>query len=116
MLDGRILAAVALLCAMPAGASPAEPSTTTRHLVGLNVGTPDIWNRGNHYADAFRTSLPFEGVPVDSLGWPAGDFSVEVLGGNVYLNGTYALSFTGQATNVFVDSGSGSISGIEPGR
>jgi len=89
---------------------PARTGSPSRSLVGLNTALPSDWDRSAHYADVFKVSNGFGSTPLDSLGWPAGDFSVEAFGGFIYMNGDYALSFTGQASRVSVGSGGGSIS------
>jgi len=79
-----------------------------RNLMGINVGGTADWMPERLYADVVRISYEFmeantngngpNRVPVDADGWPTTDFSFVVWAGIGQMNGTYALSFTGQAS------------------
>ena len=79
---------------------------STSNAMGINIGAPLDWDGVRLYADAMRTARTFaaEGsngngspVAVDADGWPQSDFSFYVSAGIDQMNGTYALSFQGQA-------------------
>jgi len=79
-----------------------------RNLIGINVSGTSDWMAERLYADVVRISRDFRDantdgtgpnrVPVDADGWPTTDFSFVVWAGIDQMNGTYALSFTGQAS------------------
>jgi hypothetical protein len=110
LLSGMLLAASAHLAAPPV--AEAVPPAPGRHLVGLNLQKPADWTSSAHYADVMKVNRGFGDAPVDSLGWPTADFTVQVFAGASRVHGTYALHFRGQAAKVSMASGDGSVSRI----
>lgn len=92
----------------PITVTPVAPPTIspTANLVGINLGAPLDSGTDRLYADAITTSRAFtlpnssSAAPVDSNGWPTSDFSFYVWASLDMMNGTYALSFKGQASVV----------------
>src|ERR1700682_2856418 len=78
------------------------------NLVGSNLSGTSDWMAERLYADMVRMSREFmeantngtgpNRVPDDADGWPTTDFSFMVWAGIDQMNGTYALSFIGQAS------------------
>jgi hypothetical protein len=76
--------------------------------LGVNIGGVDDWDPTQMFADAMKQARKFglpsepweENATVDALGWPTEDAGVLVVANNqgAWSAGTYALSFTGQAT------------------
>lgn len=120
--DRLSLVVIALLIVAACGsgndASSGDPSgpisflspptgSSSANLIGINVGGGLDWMEDRLYADLIRMSRNFMAVntngngpgtvPVDANGWPTTDFSFYVWAGIDKMNGTYALSFQGQA-------------------
>src|SRR5216683_4751726 len=78
------------------------------NLMGINLSGTSDWMAERLYADVVRMSREFmeantngngpNRVPVDADGFPTTDFSFVAWAGIDQMNGTYALSFTGQAS------------------
>jgi hypothetical protein len=105
-------AALLLLCcfaqgvAATDGAAAAEPAA---NLIGINIAAPLDYEEDRLYADVMHMSRPFTAgldennssagpAPLDANGWPTADFSFYVWAGLGKMQGTYTLSFTGQAS------------------
>lgn len=74
------------------------------NLMGVNIGGVEDWSTDRLFADAMKSARrpstlgTHEGTPpIDRNGWPATDASIVVWHGIGNMNGTYRLSFTGQA-------------------
>jgi len=74
------------------------------NLMGVNIGGVEDWATDRIFADAMKSArrpsslFTHEGAPpIDSKGWPATDASIVLWHGIGNMNGTYRLSFTGQA-------------------
>ena len=93
------------------------PATSVQsNYFGINIGTDLDWDNNRMFADAMKSSrawgtssnaggaLPTSAL--DANGWPEQDASLYVWAGIDRMQGTYALSFNGQAT---VKPSSGSI-------
>ena len=91
-------------------------NTGTSPNIGINIGTVLDFDNNRMFADAMKSSRAW-GSPtnagstlptsdLDADGWPTQDASLYVWGGIGSMQGTYALSFTGQAT---VSPSSGTI-------
>ncbi len=85
--------------------SPVQ-STALPNLLGINIRAPLDYEEDRLYADVIRTSRVFISgpnvnskipAPVDTDGWPKSDFSFYVWAGMDHMDGTYVLSFKGQA-------------------
>jgi hypothetical protein len=83
---------------------PPPPDAPTSNLLGMNFSAPLDWEGTQMYADVVRQSRDVattDGsgpVPVDGDGWPLSDFRLALWAGPWKMHGTYALSFTGQAS------------------
>ncbi|MGE5469641.1 MAG: malectin domain-containing carbohydrate-binding protein [Bacteroidota bacterium] len=87
--------------------APPVASSSTNPL-GMNIGGTSDWDQLRLFADVIAMSRDFmvantngngpTKVAVDSNGWPTSDFSFLVWAGMDQMQGTYAFSFTGQAT------------------
>jgi|GEM_PF-2182361 uncharacterized repeat protein (TIGR02543 family) len=73
--------------------------------LGFNFGPPIDYSEDRPFADMMKTSRPFYSATststlatTDAVGWPTQDFTFYVVAGLDKLDGTYAISFTGQAT------------------
>lgn len=78
---------------------PARAETPNqRPVLGINLTEPDF----DSFTDAMKVSAPWQGssgnAPVDANGWPTTDASVLVWAAHNNVDGTYLLSFNGQAT------------------
>src|SRR5229473_1794080 len=100
-----------VLAACTPRARPVTLSTPTPgkpNLLGINLSGTSDWMAERLYADVVRMSREFmeantngigpNRVPVDADGWPTTDFSFMVWAGIDQMNGTYVLSFIGQAS------------------
>ena len=72
--------------------------------MGINLSGIDDWSTDRMFADAMMSARrpsnfgDYQGTPpIDANGWPATDASIMVWHGIGNMNGTYRLSFTGQA-------------------
>jgi hypothetical protein len=96
------------------------------NLMGINIDAPLDWLENRLYADVIKASrdftIPSTATPVlvDADGWPMSDFSFYVWADMRNMNGTYILSFKGQATvsgspignvNLFYDSSTNTSTG-----
>ena len=96
---------------------PAQAETNSAYM-GINVSNPADYDSGRTFADAMKSSRRWgnpnspwdQAASVDSNGWPTGDAGITVFAGITNMQGTYALSFTGNASVSLVASG-GSIQG-----
>jgi hypothetical protein len=75
------------------------------NLLGVNLSGVEDWSYDRLFADAINDArrpsnlFDYQGAPpIDANGWPATDASIVVWQGISNMNGTYQLSFTGQAT------------------
>jgi len=85
-----------------------NPATTRAMSLGINLGLVNDWDREQIFADAMKQARRFgsvnapddETATVDANGWPTQDGGVLIICGNqgAWSAGSYALSFTGQAT------------------
>ena len=87
-----------------------EATTTQSNYFGINIGSDLDWETNRVFADAMKSSrawgttsdagatLPTSAL--DANGWPTQDASLYVWAGIGQMQGTYALSFNGQATVV----------------
>lgn len=73
--------------------------------IGINVGSALDWETNRVFADVMKTSRnwrdttsSYELTTLDADGWPQQDAAIPVWHGIDQMHGTYALSFTGQAT------------------
>lgn len=76
--------------------------------LGINLEASRDYQPNRMFADAMKSSRPWGSVatpwdmaaPIDANGWPTADAALVVMTGAQYhdIGGTYALSFTGQAT------------------
>ena len=98
--------------------SPTGQSTTLPNSLGINISAPLDYDEDRLYADVIRMSRVFKRgpnensetlAPVDMDGWPMSDFSFYVWAGIDHMDGTYILSFKGQA-NVLRNGGRMSVS------
>jgi hypothetical protein len=98
--------------------SPTAQSTALPNLLGINISAPLDYDEDRLYADVIRMSRVFKRgpsvkseilAPVDKDGWPTSDFSFYVWAGIDHMDGTYVLSFKGQA-NVSRNGGRMSVS------
>src|SRR5829696_7727824 len=74
------------------------------NLMGVNLRGVEDWSYDRLFADAMKSARrpstygTYTGTPpVDAKGWPASDASIVAWQGIANMNGTYRLSFTGQA-------------------
>lgn len=72
--------------------------------MGINLSGVEDWSGDRLFADAMKSARrpsnygDYQGTPpIDANGWPATDASIMVFQGIANMNGTYKLSFTGQA-------------------
>ena len=121
-MPARVLLALTLLLAAPAyaGSGPAS-----RFQVGINLDAVTDYAAESAFVDAIKQSRHWgtaatpwdEAAAVDAKGWPTQDAGLVVLccitnaGSHSILAGTYALSFTGQATISLTVGGMGSVAG-----
>ncbi|HEX7599737.1 MAG TPA: hypothetical protein VF518_16085, partial [Polyangia bacterium] len=73
--------------------------------IGINIGSSLDYETNRIFADAMKTSREWQDpawknpiTALDADGWPTQDASICVWAGIASMQGTYALSFTGQAT------------------
>ncbi|MEK7705726.1 MAG: hypothetical protein AAB426_12260 [Myxococcota bacterium] len=94
---------IANVCGEP-GVPPADDNANK---MGINIAAPLDYAIDHLYANAisesrdFKSGLNADGAtlaPLDVQGWPTSDFSFYVWGSGNHRDGTYALSFQGQAT------------------
>jgi Carbohydrate binding module (family 6) len=86
----------------------------TKNLMGMNVDFTGDYSETRMFADAIKQSRTWQKLdsdqpaPIDAKGWPLEDVRITVWHGISRMNGTYSLSFNGQA-DVGIDCCSGSI-------
>jgi hypothetical protein len=90
--------------------------------LGVNIGWVNDWDPTQMFADAMKQARKFgsvsapydESAGVDAQGWPTQDAGVAILIGNrgAWTAGTYALSFTGQASVRSWDDASVSVGAV----
>jgi hypothetical protein len=99
---------------LSASASPnlsVNSLSATSNLMGINIAPPDDYAGDRLYADVMKVSRDFNisgtttPAPVDANGWPMSDFSFYVWAGIDKMNGTYTMTFSGQAANVTASPG-----------
>src|SRR5262249_33907015 len=85
------------------------------NLMGVNLSGVEDWSTDRIFADAMKSARRPSDFgshlgqpPIDANGWPATDCSIVVWHGIGNMNGTYKLSFTGQA-NISTYWGAASI-------
>jgi PA14 domain len=74
------------------------------NLMGVNLSGVEDWSYDRFFADVMKSARrpstfgSHEGTPpIDAKGWPASDASIVLWQGIANMNGSYRLSFTGQA-------------------
>jgi len=83
---------------------PSRAATTQGPPIGININFAGDWVPDLLFADAFRENRGWNTAsgspaPVDANGWPTTDANTYVWAGQTLdMSGTYALSFSGQAT------------------
>lgn len=100
------------------GGSAIDVTSSGRASMGMNIGPTNDYSTERPYADIMKTARSFTGpsgsgsVATDGNGWPQADFSCYLWAGIAKMNGTYALSFKGQATSVKIggDASLGALS------
>jgi hypothetical protein len=91
-----------------------NPSAPQPNLLGINVDTPTDYSGTRMFADAIKQSrvwntlIADKPAAVDGEGWPLEDTKITVWQGIARMNGTYRLSFVGQA-NVAIGCCSGTL-------
>ena len=79
----------------------------TKNHMGINIGSSLDWETNRIFADVMKTSREWSDTSwssslpasaLDANGWPMQDASIAVWAGIDNMQGTYALSFNGQAT------------------
>jgi hypothetical protein len=81
----------------------ATAPTPQPNLLGINVDSPNDYSGTRMFADAIRQSREWRKpntqnpAATDSSGWPLEDVDITVWQGITRMNGTYRLSFVGQA-------------------
>jgi len=90
--------------------------------LGVNAGLVADWDPSQMFADAMKQARKFgsvsapydESATVDALGWPMQDAGVLIVSANVgsWMEGSYALTFTGQATVQAWDDPSVSVGAV----
>lgn len=99
------------------GAGMGGGTASGRTGIGMNVGPTNDYSTERPYADIMKTARTFTGpsssaaVATDADGWPWADFSCYLWAGIANMNGTYALSFKGQAASVKI-GGAGSLGAL----
>ncbi len=87
-------------------ASPVPSSDSTTNSIGLNTWFLNDWDGSFAFVDAMKHARPWQDATdwhqpvagVDNLGWPTADASTVIYSGTpAQINGTYQLSFNGQA-------------------
>ena len=114
LLRPQVARAVVLLCGLSllGARQPAQAETNSAYM-GINVSNPADYDGGRAFADAMKSSrswgsvnAPYDGsAAVDSNGWPTGDAGVTVFAGIKNMQGTYGLSFNGDANVMLISSG-----------
>ncbi len=73
--------------------------------IGFNIDAPLDYMENRTFADVVKASRTFYAgtaqktlATTDAVGWPSQDFNFYPFAGIANMNGTYAVSFTGQAT------------------
>jgi len=103
---------------MESGNQSNSTPTGSTNLIGINISAPLDYEPDLILADAMKTARKFTdpgtstAVSIDANGWPNTDFETYVWAGQANVDGTYSLSFTGQATVSALTSPSGSIGTI----
>jgi uncharacterized protein YjdB len=80
--------------------------TSTKNNLGVNVGSALDYDTNRTFTDVMKTSRTWDDLTqnplptssLDSNGWPLVDAGIVAWAGIGQMNGTYALSFSGQAT------------------
>ena len=108
--------AVTAAAAVSVSAALAQPE------LGVNISGPVDYDPTQMFADAMKQARKFgslgapfdESASVDSLGWPAQDAGVMVMTHNqgAWAEGSYALTFTGQANVANWDDGNVTVGPI----
>lgn len=93
--------------ATPSAGLPVLPTEDPKkNALGLNVWFLNDWDNSLAFVDAMKHARPWQDgadwhnpvAGIDALGWPTADASTVVLSGTpAQVNGTYKLSFNGQA-------------------
>jgi hypothetical protein len=108
-----------------AWASPSVPRQIIEPATPIGVNAPALMagEPGNMLADVAQEAKAFAGysnqnatVPLDANGWPVGDASLPLWTSGREMNGTYNISFTGQAKLTdWAGVGSFSVKGVTSG-
>lgn len=84
------------------GSTPTPTATPAN--IGINIGSAVDWDDNRMFADVMKSSRTWRDTTwsndltaLDANGWPTQDGSICVWAGIPNMQGTYALSFTGQA-------------------
>lgn len=85
---------------------PPPPTGGGNNYLGINLSSTQDWDGDMLFADAMKQARGWSTIgsnadsqaPVDSNGWPTTDAATVIFQGRERMNGTYALSFRGQAT------------------
>ncbi len=94
--------------------SPLDASQSQKNLMGMNVDFAGDYSGTRMFADAIKQSRPWQKMGsdqpanLDANGWPLEDAHLAVWHGISRMNGTYRLSFEGQA-EVKIECCAGSI-------
>lgn len=85
--------------------SPINPTPTSANSIGINLGSPADYDESRMFADIVKVSRKFvkfsdqnQDATVDANGWPTEDFMFVPWAGIDRMEGTYKISFNGQAT------------------
>ena len=83
---------------------PPPVSGVGNNYIGINLSSVHDWDGDLLFADAMKQARAWSSpnttdgqAPVDANGWPTTDASIVVFQGRANMDGTYALSFRGQA-------------------
>jgi hypothetical protein len=102
------------IASAPKMRSRPKASVPQANLLGINVDTPTDYSGTRMFADAIKQSREWNKLTannpaaVDGDGWPLEDAKITVWHGIARMNGTYRLSFVGQA-NVTIGCCSGTF-------
>jgi hypothetical protein len=94
-----------------AGGAGGAATSSGQTGIGMNVGPTNDYSTERPYADIMKTARAFTApsgstaVATDANGWPQADFSCYLWAGIASMNGTYALTFKGQAASVKIGGG-----------
>lgn len=89
-------------------------TSSTSNLIGININHPSDYQEDRAFADAMRTARDWKRIDgtnatLDANGWPTHDAKAIIWHGIDNMQGTYRLSFNGQA-NIATGFGSATVS------